>query len=146
LILALMAMRGRAEEARSQGVLDKRDGPVGGRTWNFDRCRQSAEGDGFALAGLNECDRQGVQVHVFPPHCCKNSVRSSTYDTTAARRGFAQVVVGVAGVIHLTTSLLVLLAPYSYFMVLELVPPYNPPPLNPASAARVAIQLLIVVK
>src|SRR5215470_12056366 len=70
-----MAMRGRAEEARRQGVLDKRDGPVGRRTWDFDRCRQCAEGDGLALAGLNERERQGVPVHVFSPHCYKNIVR-----------------------------------------------------------------------
>src|SRR5262245_31109577 len=87
-LILKMAMRGRAEEARSQGVLDKRDRPVGGRTWNFYRCRQYAEGDGFALARLNECDRQGVQVHVFPPHCCKNSIRASTNDTTSGRPRF----------------------------------------------------------
>ena len=43
----------------------------------------------------------------------------------AARLGFARVVVGIAGIIHLTTSLLLLLAPCSYFMVLEHFPPYN---------------------
>ena len=43
----------------------------------------------------------------------------------AARLGFARVVVGIAGTIHLATSLLLLLAPYSYFMLLEHFPPYN---------------------
>ena len=43
----------------------------------------------------------------------------------AARLGFARVVIGIAGIVHLTTSLLLLLAPYSYFMLLEHFPPYN---------------------
>src|SRR5215510_7557725 len=43
----------------------------------------------------------------------------------AARLSFSRVVVGIAGIIHLTTSLLLLLAPYSYFMLLEHFPPYN---------------------
>ena len=43
----------------------------------------------------------------------------------AARLGFARVVVGITGTIHLATSLLLLLAPYSYFMLLEHFPPYN---------------------
>src|SRR5262245_40259763 len=42
-----------------------------------------------------------------------------------ARLEFTRVVVGIAGIIHLTTGLLVLLAPYSYFMLLEHFPPYN---------------------
>jgi peptidoglycan/LPS O-acetylase OafA/YrhL len=43
----------------------------------------------------------------------------------AAGLGFARVVAAIAGIIHLTTSLLLLLAPYSYFMLLEHFPPYN---------------------
>jgi hypothetical protein len=42
-----------------------------------------------------------------------------------ARLGFARVVIGIAGIVHLTTGLLLLLAPYSYFMLLEHFPPYN---------------------
>jgi hypothetical protein len=38
---------------------------------------------------------------------------------------FARAVVGIAGVVHLATSLLLLLAPYSYFMLIEHFPPYN---------------------
>ena len=41
------------------------------------------------------------------------------------RLNFARVVLGIAAVIHLATSLLLLLAPYSYFMLLEHFPPYN---------------------
>jgi hypothetical protein len=43
----------------------------------------------------------------------------------AARLSFLRVVIGIAGIIHLATSLLLLLAPYSYFMLLEHFPPYN---------------------
>jgi hypothetical protein len=43
----------------------------------------------------------------------------------AARLSFARVAAAIAGIIHLTTSLLLLLAPYSYFMLLEHFPPYN---------------------
>jgi hypothetical protein len=43
----------------------------------------------------------------------------------ATRLNFARMVVGIAAVIHLATSLLLLLAPYSYFMLIEHFPPYN---------------------
>jgi hypothetical protein len=51
----------------------------------------------------------------------------ATIQTTrpATRSGFARVVVGIAGVLHLATGLILLLAPYSYFMLIEHVPPYN---------------------
>jgi hypothetical protein len=38
---------------------------------------------------------------------------------------FSGVVVGVAALIHLATSLLLLLAPYSFFMLFHHFPPYN---------------------
>jgi hypothetical protein len=44
---------------------------------------------------------------------------------SAARLSFVRVVVGIVGLIHLASSLLLLLAPYSYFMLLEHFPPYN---------------------
>jgi hypothetical protein len=43
----------------------------------------------------------------------------------AAGLGFARAVIGIAGVVHLSASILLLLAPYSYFMLLEHYPPYN---------------------
>ena len=39
--------------------------------------------------------------------------------------GFARAIVGIAAIIHMTTGVLLLLAPYSYFMLLEHFPPYN---------------------
>jgi hypothetical protein len=41
------------------------------------------------------------------------------------RLGFAQVVIGLAGVLHLVASLFLLLAPYSFFMLIAHFPPYN---------------------
>jgi hypothetical protein len=43
----------------------------------------------------------------------------------ATRLGFARLVIGIAGVMHLAVGLLLLLAPYSYFMLIEHFPPYN---------------------
>jgi hypothetical protein len=43
----------------------------------------------------------------------------------AAGLGFARAVIGIAGVAHLSASVLLLLAPYSYFMLFEHFPPYN---------------------
>lgn len=43
----------------------------------------------------------------------------------ASRLGFAPVIIGIAGVLHLAASLLLLLAPYSFFMLVAHFPPYN---------------------
>jgi hypothetical protein len=43
----------------------------------------------------------------------------------ATRLGFARVVIGLAGVMHLAASVLLLLAPYSFFMLIAHFPPYN---------------------
>jgi hypothetical protein len=43
----------------------------------------------------------------------------------AAGLGFARAVIGIAGVVHLSASVLMLLAPYSFFMLIEHFPPYN---------------------
>ena len=47
----------------------------------------------------------------------------ATQPTT--RLGFIQVVIGLAGVLHLVASLFLLLAPYSFFMLIAHFPPYN---------------------
>ncbi len=39
--------------------------------------------------------------------------------------GFGRVVIGFAGIVHAALGVLLLLAPYSYFMLLEHYPPYN---------------------
>lgn len=41
------------------------------------------------------------------------------------RLSFAQVVIGLAGVMHLAASVFLLLAPYSFFMLIAHFPPYN---------------------
>ena len=43
----------------------------------------------------------------------------------ATRLGFARAVIGIAGVVHLSASVLLLLAPYSFFMLIHHFPPYN---------------------
>jgi hypothetical protein len=47
----------------------------------------------------------------------------ATQPTT--RPDFAQVIIGIAGVLHLAASLFLLLAPYSFFMLIAHFPPYN---------------------
>jgi hypothetical protein len=47
----------------------------------------------------------------------------ATRSTT--RPGFAQVIIGIAGVLHLAASLFLLRAPYSFFMLIAHFPPYN---------------------
>jgi hypothetical protein len=43
----------------------------------------------------------------------------------AAGLSFARAVIGIAGVMHLSASVLLLLAPYSFFMLIGHFPPYN---------------------
>jgi hypothetical protein len=43
----------------------------------------------------------------------------------AAGQSFTRAVIGIAAVVHLSASILLLVAPYSFFMLNEHFPPYN---------------------